>query len=150
MTAKWVPQEERSSFVARSFMGTMVGKVITYPLCGILIDEYGWESAFYVTGSATFVWFVFWWLLVFDTPEKHPRISPEEKDRIEAALKMDGKEKNRSVPWRSFLTSVPLIALVTSDICNTFSAVIFFAYLPTYINSMLGFNIKALKLLSVS
>ena len=39
MTAKWVPQEERSSFVARSFMGTMVGKVITYPLCGILIDR---------------------------------------------------------------------------------------------------------------
>ena len=39
MTTKWVPREERSSFVARSFMGTMVGKVITYPLCGILIDR---------------------------------------------------------------------------------------------------------------
>ena len=59
----------------------MVGKVITYPLCGILIDRFGWESAFYVTGAATFVWFVFWWLLVFDTPETHPRISPEEKYR---------------------------------------------------------------------
>ena len=46
------------------------------------------------------------------------------------------------MPWRSFLTSVPLIALVTADCCNTFAAFIFFAYLPTYVNSMLGFDIK--------
>ena len=37
-------------------------------MCGILIDSFGWESAFYVIGSITCVWFVFWWFLVFDTP----------------------------------------------------------------------------------
>ena len=47
----------------------------------ILGRSFGWESAFYATGAITFAWFAFWWLLVFDTPEKHPRISPEEKER---------------------------------------------------------------------
>ena len=43
--------------------------------------SFGWESAFYATGAITFAWFAFWLLLVFDTPETHPRISPEEKER---------------------------------------------------------------------
>jgi ACS family sodium-dependent inorganic phosphate cotransporter len=56
--------------------------VVTFPLCGYLISEYGWESGFYVIGSITMIWFVFWCFLVFDTPDKHPRISHEEKLRI--------------------------------------------------------------------
>ena len=64
--------------------------------------------------------------------------------RISAALETDDgmAQQKMSVPWRSFVTSVPLIALVTSDVCNTFAAIIFFSYLPTYVNSMLGFDIK--------
>ena len=59
-------------------------------------------------------------------------------------METDANDKSQKlpVPWRSFFTSVPLIALVTSDVCNTFAAIIFFAYLPTYVNSMLGFDIK--------
>ena len=39
--------------------------------------EYGWDSAFYVIGSITCAWFIFWWYLIFDSPDKHPRMDPK-------------------------------------------------------------------------
>ena len=82
MTARWIPLKERNSFIARSYFGTVFGLIITFPLCGILIDVTGWESAFYIIGSITIVWFILWQFLVFDTPRQHPRISQDEFDYI--------------------------------------------------------------------
>ena len=79
MIARWVPLEERNSFMARSFMGSVFGLIITFPLCGYLSDYYGWRSAFYVIGGITCVWFIFWWFLVYDSPDKHPRMGSKEK-----------------------------------------------------------------------
>ena len=51
MTARWVPVEDRNSFIARSFFGSAIGNVVTFPLCGLLVDAYGWPTAFYVIGG---------------------------------------------------------------------------------------------------
>lgn len=64
-------------FSARS-PGFSFGIGLTYPLCGFIIAHLGWRVVFYVTGSLGVVWCVFWWLLAFDSPGQHPRISPRE------------------------------------------------------------------------
>ena len=46
-----------------------------------------WESAFYVIGAITTVWFVLWCIFVYDTPDLHPRISDEEREFINSELK---------------------------------------------------------------
>jgi MFS family permease len=51
-------------------------------VCGFIIHRWGWEWVFYVSGVAGSVWFMAWWFLVFDSPAKHPRISPEEREYI--------------------------------------------------------------------
>ena len=56
------------------------------PLCGFLISFFGWESVFYVTGVIGFLWSVVWFLVVFDTPAQHPRITVQEKNFIENAI----------------------------------------------------------------
>lgn len=56
------------------------------PICGYLIASLGWESVFYVTGVIGIVWSVAWFLLVFDSPSQHPRISDEERRYIEDAI----------------------------------------------------------------
>jgi MFS family permease len=53
MITKWVPLEERNSFIARSVFAGMIGNVVTFSLCGFLSHHYGWESGFYVTGCCT-------------------------------------------------------------------------------------------------
>jgi len=75
--------------------------IITYPLCGQLIHHFGWESAFYAIGAITFTWWLFFQYLVFDTPEKHPRIELEEKERILRELG-DSVDSAHSmvIPWK--------------------------------------------------
>lgn len=55
-------------------------------MCGFLIASLGWESVFYVTGVIGIIWSVTWFLLVFDSPSQHPRISAEERHFIESAI----------------------------------------------------------------
>lgn len=63
-----------------------LGAAITMPMCGFLIASLGWESVFYVTGVIGIMWSIAWFLLVFDSPSQHPRISAEERHYIEDAI----------------------------------------------------------------
>ncbi|KAL6439583.1 hypothetical protein ACFW04_003993 [Cataglyphis niger] len=85
MTARWIPPTERSKFVS-NMMASSLGAAITMPICGFLIDSLGWESVFYVTGVIGIIWSVAWFLLVFDSPSQHPRISMEERRYIEDSI----------------------------------------------------------------
>ena len=55
--------------------GTQMGLVLALSLSGLLADALGWTAVFYVSGSLTMIWFVFWVFLCFDRPSQHPRIS---------------------------------------------------------------------------
>ena len=142
MIVRWVPIQERNSFMSRSFMGSVFGLVITFPLCGIIIDSYGWEAAFYVCGGLTCVWFVFWCFLVFDTPEKHPRISAQEKQYILHNLGKTIDEKPKPIPWKSILTSVPVWGMIITDCGNCWGLVTLASYGPSYLKYILGVDIK--------
>ena len=148
MTARWIPVKERNSFIARSYFGSVFGLIISYPLCGLIIDGLGWEAAFYVIGSITVVWFIFWQLLVFDSPERHPRISESELDYISRELSGTLSDKTRPIPWRAILTSVPFIGMVITDCGNCVGIMTLGSYGSLYLKRMLGVNIKVNGFLS--
>ena len=148
MTARWIPLKERNSFIARSYFGSVFGLIITFPMCGFLIDSFGWVSAFYVIGSITVTWFIFWWFLVFDTPEKHPRISREELNYIQKELSTTLDKKPKSVPWKSILTSIPFWGLIITDMGNCWGIITLGTNGPTYLKFMLGVDIKTNGILS--
>lgn len=77
------------------FSGSSIGSALTYPLCGYIIDVFGWEMAFYVCGIIGTAWYVAWFFLVFDSPQQHPRITQKEKDYIVESLgkSVSNKEK---------------------------------------------------------
>lgn len=62
--------------------GSSVGAALTFPLCGYIIHWAGWPLVFYLSGALGTLWFILWWLLVYDSPAEHPRISIEERDYI--------------------------------------------------------------------
>lgn len=120
MFAQWVPKNERSRFNAFVYNGANLGTIVSIPLTGYLCSlDYlgGWPLSFYIFGSLGIFWCFFWWLYVFDTPQKHPRISPEERSYIERSLKRHDNELDTvrnydSVPWKAIFTSVPVWALI--------------------------------------
>ncbi|XP_076654756.1 putative inorganic phosphate cotransporter [Halictus rubicundus] len=147
MTARWIPPTERSKFVS-NMMASSLGAAITMPICGFLIASLGWESVFYVTGAIGLVWSAAWFLLIFDSPAQHPRISIEERQYIENAIGSSAVTKGLSVPWKSIFLSAPVWAIVITHGCSVFGYFTVVNQLPTYMKYILNFNIKENGLLS--
>lgn len=53
-------------------------------------------------------------------------------------------------PWKAILSSVPVWALIGAHIGNGWSLAIVLTELPSYINSVLGFEISAVSILFIS
>jgi len=78
-------------------LASSLGAAITSPICGFMIADLGWASAFYMTGIVGFLWTLLWFVLIYDSPAQHPRISKEERDFIEAAIGTDTARSNEKV-----------------------------------------------------
>lgn len=63
-----------------------MGAALTFPMCGLIINRFNWEAVFYISGAIGIAWYLAWWILVYDTPAKHPRISEEERLYIETSI----------------------------------------------------------------
>nr|CAH7739832.1 unnamed protein product [Callosobruchus chinensis] len=81
-----------------------VGVAITYPVCGFVIERWGWEVVFYSSGFIGTVWFTAWWLLIYDNPSEHPRITHHEREYIVNSLGQSVTKDKAPVPWCAILT----------------------------------------------
>merc|ERR1719341_877659 len=68
LTNRWIPESEKGKFVTFTYNGGTVGSIITFPLCGMIVQNSSWVWIFY--GSAA-LWAVFF----FDMPEDDPFIT---------------------------------------------------------------------------
>jgi len=139
---RWAPVFERSILVSLSFLGITLGNIMAYlltpPLCGIELDN-GWPWSFYVTGAAGVVFYIAWNLLVYSSPDEHPRVSEREKACIKSSI---GSTTTRPpVPWLKMFTSPAVWAILVAQTCNTwflFTSIT----LPFYMKDVLNFNIR--------
>lgn len=83
--------------------GSSVGAALTFPLCGYIIHWAGWPLVFYLSGALGTLWFVLWWLLVYDSPAEHPRISIEERDYIIKSIGSAISQKKVKALWKKLL-----------------------------------------------
>ncbi|XP_063236032.1 sialin-like isoform X1 [Bacillus rossius redtenbacheri] len=144
MISKWAPPQERSRF-SIIFSGGYLGTITCFPISGLLCDwgvAGGWPMVFYVFGGIGVVWFIPWLFLVYDSPQQHPRISPEERDYIEKSIGAIPSKKSLPTPWKALLLSpgVWACAVMYMGIGWTFFTLL--TGLPTYMKHVLHFNIK--------
>jgi Na(+)-dependent inorganic phosphate cotransporter len=147
MTARWIPPNERSKFVT-AYLGSSVGAALTYPVCGFIIHRWGWEWVFYVSGVAGSAWFMAWWFLVFDSPAKHPRISPEEREYILDSLGQSYTKEKAPVPWKSIILSVPVWMNILAQWGGIWGFFTLMTHAPSYFKFIHGWSIQATGLLS--
>ncbi|MDY0168919.1 MAG: MFS transporter [Thermoguttaceae bacterium] len=96
--AEWFPRRERALAVGLFNSGANVGAIVAPLLVPWLALTWGWQSAFLVTGAIGFFWLVLW-LLLYASPERHPRVSPGEL----AYIQHDRPETAVKVPWAKLL-----------------------------------------------
>lgn len=147
MTAKWIPSNERSRFVS-SYLGSSVGAAITYPLCAIISDSFGWSASFHVTSLLSVIWYCFWYFFVHDTPQQHPRISDDEKNYILDNISESVQEEGTKVPWRSIILSGPVWVTIAAHWSSGWGFFTLMTQAPTYFNFIHGWNINATGILA--
>ncbi|XP_050549192.1 vesicular glutamate transporter 3-like isoform X3 [Daktulosphaira vitifoliae] len=142
LTGKWIPPNERSHFMS-AYLGCSFGTAMTYVTCGYISSFLGWEMIFYITGALGILWFLFWTLLVHDSPGEHPSIGKEERLYIEKSLgRSSGKTQIHPTPWKSIVFSVPLIVNIISQIGVSWGMYTLSIQAPSYFSFVLGLNLK--------
>lgn len=148
LVGHWIPVPERSRFMS-SFQGFSIGIGVTYPLCGFLIAHLGWKSVFYTTGSIGVLWCFIWYLLAFDSPELHPRISLSEQQYIKAnTVNTYENARQQRVPWLAIFSSMPAWSIGITTFGRIWIHYTFIIYGPKYMKHVLGFSIEKNGVLS--
>ncbi|KAL0892941.1 hypothetical protein ABMA27_014613 [Loxostege sticticalis] len=150
LLARWVPPSERSRFGAMIFGGAQVGNIFGPYISGILLSDNGdWANVFYFFGGLGIIWFLFWCLLCFSTPNEHPFISDEERLYLNKNITASGLHKKLDpVPFRAILGSAPLWVLVLAAVGHDWGYFTMITDLPKYFSDVLKFNIKETGLMS--
>ncbi|XP_038821972.1 sialin isoform X2 [Salvelinus namaycush] len=148
MWARWAPPLERSRLMTLSGSGANFGAFVALPLTGFICHSLGWPAVFYICGGAGCIWTVFWFILVSDQPGTHPRISTREKHYIINSIGKDGGAHGWSVPLLPMVLSVPLWAIIVSQMCANWGYYTLLTSLPTYMDTVLHFDLRQNAFLS--
>jgi ACS family hexuronate transporter-like MFS transporter len=97
--AEWFPKKERAFAMGFVNAGSNVGAVAAPIVVPWLAVNYGWQSAFVVTGAIGLVWLAFW-IPLYRRPHEHPRVSAAELAHINS----DPVEPAGRVRWARLLT----------------------------------------------
>ncbi|XP_008291105.1 sialin [Stegastes partitus] len=148
MWARWAPPLERSRLMTLSGSGANFGAFVALPLTGYICQTLGWPAVFYLCGGAGCLWSFFWFMFVSDDPRTHPRISEEERDYIVNSIGSQGTGHGWSVPVLSMLLSVPLWTIIVTQMCSNWSYYTLLTSLPTYMDTILHFDLQSNSFLS--
>ncbi|XP_074600895.1 putative inorganic phosphate cotransporter isoform X2 [Brevipalpus obovatus] len=151
MVAKWLPKSERSFLTSIIYSGSQIGTMLTMAATGYLNSWTlfgGWPAAFYIFGMFGLVWFVLWTMFVYETPQDHPSISPEELALITAGQAPLQINKSSKTPWGSILSSSAVWAIVIAHFGQNWGFYTLLFELPTYLKTILGLDIKQNGLIS--
>ncbi|XP_071490031.1 sialin-like isoform X2 [Diadema antillarum] len=152
LMSRWSPVDDRSRLMAISFSGISVGQVLGPPISGIISSSTflgGWPASFYLCGICGVLWFILWSVTVYDSPMSHPRISQQEREYILAKLHLPNKKRSlEQYPWKSILTSVPLLAATVGDFSLIWTLYLTTTNLPIFLTEALRFNVSKAGILS--
>jgi ACS family hexuronate transporter-like MFS transporter len=145
--SEWYPPKERAFVNGLVQAGSAVGAIIAAPLVAWITLRYGWRASFVVTGCFGFVWLA-GWLLIYWVPEKHPWITAEELDVIQAE-RPGSVGESPAPPGRTELFRYPqtwglLLARFVSDPVWWF----YLFWMPKYLVEQRGFTIAQMGMLA--
>jgi ACS family hexuronate transporter-like MFS transporter len=144
-TAEWFPAKERGLAGGVYNIGASIGSMIAPPLVVWAILIYNWQSAFLITGGLGLIW-VTLWLWLYQSPEKHLRLSEREKEYISAGqeqyLRSDGARPSvgKILRLRNFWG----IALPRFLADPTWGTLTF--WLPLYLKNVRHFDLKQIAM----
>jgi ACS family hexuronate transporter-like MFS transporter len=138
-TAEWFPRKERAFATGIFNAGTNVGAIITPIVVPYVALTWGWRWAFIGTGVLGFLWLIAWFA-IYDSPEKHPRVSKEEL----AYIRSDPVEETHAVAWSQVLRHRQTWAFVLGKLLTDPVWWFYLFWLPKFLDSNFGVKLGAI------
>eukprot|EP00198_Chlamydomonas_reinhardtii_P005015 XP_001694351.1 major facilitator superfamily protein [Chlamydomonas reinhardtii] len=150
LLAKWVPGGERSRSLALVYSGMFIGSVIGLGASPHMVNNFGWQSVFYVFGSMG---------VLCLHPCQHAEQQPGKRacaawpNRARAFGDTDTAvmhaRRAGNIPWRALLSRREVWAIILTHFCHNWGLFILLTWMPAYYNQVLGLNLTQSGLLSV-
>ncbi len=143
--SEWFPAKERGMAGGIYNIGASFGSMLAPPLVVWAILHYNWQSAFVITGALGLVWVAIW-LLLYDAPARHRRLSEAEAQHIAAGqeqhLEGDGKRPSVSsiIRQRNFW-GIALPRFLADPAWGTLAF-----WVPLYLTTVRGFDLKQIAM----
>ncbi|HUQ67334.1 MAG TPA: MFS transporter [Flavitalea sp.] len=149
--AEWFPRNERGLATGIFNAGTSVGVVCALLIVPSILNNYGWQEVFWITGALGFVWLIFW-LIYFQVPQKQKRLSQKELTYIQQGQDTENiTGKNLSIKWSRLFTFRQTWAYITGKALIDPIYWFFLFWLPSYFASTFSLDLKkpSLQLMTI-
>ncbi|TFH01550.1 MAG: MFS transporter [Calditrichales bacterium] len=143
--AEWFPIKERAFAQGIFNSGAAIGSIIAPPLIAFLYLGFGWRVTFVLLGVMGLLWIIPWWYFNKATPDKNPYLSDDEKQYIlegQSEGLTVSEQNDRAPGWGEMLTYRQSWSVITSRFFLDPIWWLFVVWLPIYLNSKFGFNVK--------
>jgi ACS family hexuronate transporter-like MFS transporter len=143
-TAEWFPARERGLAGGIYNIGASAGMMLAGPLVLFSVTYLNWQSAFVISGGLGLVW-VGLWLWLFQSPARHPWLSPREREYIaagqEKALAGAGKPSLGQILRQRNFWGIALPRFLADPTWIALGA-----WLPLYMKEARGWDLKEIAL----
>jgi len=145
VVSEWYPAKERALVHGLIQGGAAIGAIITPPVVTWIYSLYGWRPAFALTGALGFVWLVLW-LLLYYSPDKHPRITDAERALVLAETVPAAKAS--AVSWRQLAQYPQMWGLMAARFVSDPVWWFYLFWLPKYLVEQRGFTMVEMGMLA--
>ena len=141
--AEWFPKKERALATGFFNAGASIGVVAALLIVPLILNYYGWQEVFWITGALGFLWLIVWWRF-YDIPSKQKRLSAEEYALISAGQDTQiGKESaTHTIKWQKLFLFPQTWAMITGKGLIDPIYWFFLFWLPSYFSSSFSLDLK--------
>jgi MFS transporter, ACS family, hexuronate transporter len=145
--AEWFPVKERAFAMAIFNSGSTIGAVIAPPLIAWVALTYGWRKAFFIGAILSTILMILWYFFYY-TPDKHPKLSSQEREYIRSGQLAGDVDGSPPRPWLSLFRYRQLWAVVAARFFTDPIWWFLISWLPNYLKSERGFSLQLIGLLA--
>lgn len=145
-TAEFFPKKERSLATGIFNSGANVGAILAPLTVPWIAHKWGWEAAFIIIGAIGFVWLIFW-LIHYDVPAHHKKISSEELAYINqdnGAYESVNTNVSDTIKWTSLFRYRQTWSFIIGKFLTDGVWWFFLFWLPAYLKDQYGMTSQAM------
>lgn len=148
-TAEYFPKRERSFATGIFNSGANIGAILAPITVPWIYSNWGWEAAFIIIGAIGFLW-LFFWLTLYEKPEKQKRLSAAELNYINSdedkSIPTQPVTPDEKVSWFRLLGYKQTWAFAFGKFMTDGVWWFFLFWLPAYLKAQYGIIDKAVTL----